>query len=1320
MGRVASLDRDSIPALHSFRVGSKVALLIPGRGNVPAVVNYSSGDSAQADDTWFIGGEIGEGEGSYWLSQNETGSVGGHILPSGSEVAWVVEEDPVGGGVVMREVAMEGLLCRPHATASSSSGATYGLGGGPTVPQPVVSSRPDAPAVIFLDFEGGTIHQPMWNLGNPIHTVAPSFTEETMLEIWAIVRDDFRPFNVDVTTDRQRYLSAAPGQRMRCMITAGSIFKGNDMDSLAGIAFIGSFRGAGGFSALREVFLEKAAIDLNKGVAVDLTVPQPADIPVTPFPSDTVCWVFASSVVDPALNNAKNWYRVGGTISHEVGHTLGLVHDGTVLAGNTYYRGHGNGNDGWVPIMGNPAVHAFSQWSRGEYAGAFNFPIGLQNDIAVIASNVAVPPSNGFAPDDHGDTPATATVLPTALGAFNRRAEIGANDDIDVFAVTTSATGDLLAQVVFEHAGNLDARVELLDSAGTLLVENEERLSRTALLVASNLPAATYYLRVRGNAQGDPAGFFTDPGWSNYGNQGEYILDGFFSGFSGGGAPPPTIAGTGQTRALLSIGAVPEPTVAEGPPATAIVGLPFAYPLSASPAPDSWSVIEGALPPGLLLVDGSVAGTPTTPGRYEAVIHAAKNGVGRSRRFTFSVVSSMLVPEAVEAVDLAWSFGSSPPGSPWTGQPLVTADGFDAARSGVIGTNASSWMEIEVAGPAVVESRVRVSAGPGDALDVLLDGSVLHTRSGVTDWETVAVTVPSGTHRMRWSYRKDGGGTAGDDAAYVDQVAYLRAPSIRNSDYVTGQVGEPFLLELFAEQRVDLWSSGSGSLPPGLHFDAVGARISGTPTEAGEFALTIFAGNPGGVDELEFEFFIAPAITLGDALDAPELSWYTGGANPWMPVTSPTEDGIDALRSGPIRHRRETVLMTSVTGPGTLSFSMKVESEAEFDKATFHIDQVRQITVSGMNGWVRRTYEIGPGEHDLLWGYAKDGSGNAGGDAVWLDRVVWTGQSPPPPGPVPRFVSPSAILAHVGSPLSIPVLFEGAPDHFSASSLPPGLSIHPQTGVISGTPAGSAVVTKTTITADNAHGSGSGEISIRIEAPAGLPQMTGPGALLGVEGRPFHAKLRGTNGATGWEPFAYSFRSGDLPAGLSLDPVTGEITGTPTEAPFSAVIGWRFENPVGSALGESRLLILEAGQRSYEEWATFHRLGDGPDSINNLPDFRHLDSDGDGYSNDEEYVADTDPRDPESHLGLFRVETGSFDYAVSLSWMARPGVAYVAESSMDLLQWSPLIPLNAEGVFLPVTIEAGSDLETREFYHPHRAAGKPEGFFRVRAIRSAP
>jgi hypothetical protein len=99
------------------------------------------------------------------------------------------------------------------------------------------NSLPSASAVIYLDFDGQFVDGTMWNYNGPL-TLGPSgMTDAQILEIFERVSEDYRPFNVNVTTDSTKYFSAPATKRMRVIFTVSSSWYGNT----GGVSYIGSF-----------------------------------------------------------------------------------------------------------------------------------------------------------------------------------------------------------------------------------------------------------------------------------------------------------------------------------------------------------------------------------------------------------------------------------------------------------------------------------------------------------------------------------------------------------------------------------------------------------------------------------------------------------------------------------------------------------------------------------------------------------------------------------------------------------------------------------------------------------------------------------------------------------------------------------------------------------------------------------------------------------------------------------------------------------------------------------------------------------------------
>jgi hypothetical protein len=127
--------------------------------------------------------------------------------------------------------------------------------------------------------------------------------------------------------------------------------------------------------------------------------------------------------------------------------------------------------------------------------------------------------------------------------------------------------------------------------------------------------------------------------------------------------------------------------------------------------------------------------------------------------------------------------------------------------------------------------------------------------------------------------------------------------------------------------------------------------------------------------------------TLGDALNAPELTWTTGGDASWFVQNTETHDGVSALQSGAIGDDQQSYVETQVAGPGQLSFWWKLSSELWSDYLSLEIDGAHEAGLHGEEDWATLSVDLGPGPHTVRWIYLKDSSGSDGSDAAWLDEV---------------------------------------------------------------------------------------------------------------------------------------------------------------------------------------------------------------------------------------------------------------------------------------------------------------------------------------------
>jgi hypothetical protein len=171
-------------------------------------------------------------------------------------------------------------------------------------------------------------------------------------------------------------------------------------------------------------------------------------------------------------------------------------------------------------------------------------------------------------------------------------------------------------------------------------------------------------------------------------------------------------------------------------------------------------------------------------------------------------------------------------------------------------------------------------------------------------------------------------------------------------------------------------------------------------------------------------------------------------------------------------------------------------------------------------------------------------------------------------GPVPVITSATTQTGTAGTALTYQIAATNSPTSFAATGLPAGLTVNPSTGLISGTPAAAGTPTAT-ITATNANGPGSASLTFNIATAMAVPVITSSTTASGTAGTPFTYQISATNNPT-------SYGATGLPAGLSLNPSTGLISGTPTTAGTPPTATITATNAGGTGAGSLDFTIAPA------------------------------------------------------------------------------------------------------------------------------------------------
>ncbi len=344
-------------------------------------------------------------------------------------------------------------------------------------------SLPGAPNTVYLDFDGHTENSAQWDAlardGFTVQTPAFSldgdgstFTQQErdfIEEVFERVAEDFRPFNINVTT----------------LLPNPEIFVEN-RDLLVSVGGNGNW--------------------FNQFFENDSTPRFAAITNAWSTVGTQTAFVFQDTH-DP-LGGADP-YNFAADITTAVGISMGLTErtlEGDLLVAPVL------GDQ----IVGSDTVNANPNSQRDIWFEGVTSPTGnFQDDLAVIVANSNIE----YRADDHGNDAVAATGVPIVAGNEFFRGIIETNNDVDVFTFTTAATSvninidvlDLRARFnAVTEGANLDPVLTLRDEFGNILGTSDTPGDDLTGNISASVPDGTYFIEV-GNG-------------GEYGNLGEYSV----------------------------------------------------------------------------------------------------------------------------------------------------------------------------------------------------------------------------------------------------------------------------------------------------------------------------------------------------------------------------------------------------------------------------------------------------------------------------------------------------------------------------------------------------------------------------------------------------------------------------------------------------------------------------------------------------------------------------------------------------------------------------------------------------------------------------